>query len=146
MAAVSPSYAADASLADAVERMDRAAIRPLLDKRADVNAAQTDGMTALHWAAYHDDLDLGESAARRRRRRARVEPLRRDAAVAGVHQRERRDGRAVPRCRRRSERLAAGRRDAADDRGADRQGRRGSSAACARRRCGRQGPGAGRPP
>ena len=32
-------------------------VRTLLDDGADVNAAQVDGMTALHWAAYHDDLD-----------------------------------------------------------------------------------------
>lgn len=63
----------DAALATAVERMDRAAIRLLLDpstssgssraaskgdRRVDVNAPQPDGTTALHWAAYHDDLDL----------------------------------------------------------------------------------------
>ena len=47
MAAVSPSYAADASLAGAVERMDRAAIRQLIDKRAEINTAQPDGTTAL---------------------------------------------------------------------------------------------------
>jgi hypothetical protein len=28
-----------------------------LDARADVNAAQVDGMTALHWAVYNDDAD-----------------------------------------------------------------------------------------
>lgn len=49
---------ADAPLASAVQRMDRSAIRHLLEKRIDVNASQVDGMTALHWAAYHDDLDL----------------------------------------------------------------------------------------
>ena len=40
--------------------MDRAAIRALLNQHADVNAAQVDGMTALHWAAYHDDLEAAE--------------------------------------------------------------------------------------
>ncbi|MEO7649456.1 MAG: ankyrin repeat domain-containing protein [Bryobacteraceae bacterium] len=44
-------------LADATKEMDRAAIRALLQKRVDVNAAQVDGATALHWAAYNDDLD-----------------------------------------------------------------------------------------
>jgi ankyrin repeat protein len=33
-----------------------AAVRALLCQPADVNAAQADGTTALHWAAYHDDL------------------------------------------------------------------------------------------
>ena len=31
-------------------------IRTLLEQKANVNAPQADGMTALHWAAYHDDL------------------------------------------------------------------------------------------
>jgi ankyrin repeat protein len=47
----------DAPLADALERQDRAAARKLIEERVDVNASQADGMTALHWAAYHDDLE-----------------------------------------------------------------------------------------
>jgi len=51
------AYGADSRspLADAVERMDRPGIRALLEQHVDVNAAQVDGMTALHWAAYRDD-------------------------------------------------------------------------------------------
>ncbi len=49
--------AAELSLADAAEHQEAAAIRAQLAKKADVNAAQADGMTALHWATYHDDLD-----------------------------------------------------------------------------------------
>lgn len=49
-----------APLADAAERMDRGAIRTLLKQRADVNTSQIDGMTALHWAAYQDDLEIAE--------------------------------------------------------------------------------------
>jgi uncharacterized protein len=48
----------DARLAAAVQRNDRAAIRPLLERKVGINDAQPDGTTALHWAAYHDDLDL----------------------------------------------------------------------------------------
>jgi ankyrin repeat protein len=47
----------EALVADAAERMDRAAIRALVMGHADVNAPQADGMTALHWAAYQGDLD-----------------------------------------------------------------------------------------
>ena len=52
-------YAApgDARLADAVMRSDRDAVRTLLQQKADVNAAQVDGMTALHWAARQNDLE-----------------------------------------------------------------------------------------
>ncbi|HEY2881889.1 MAG TPA: ankyrin repeat domain-containing protein [Pirellulales bacterium] len=53
--------AADAPLADAVEKADAAKIEALLNnKTIDVNAAQIDGMTALDWAAYHDNLPLAK--------------------------------------------------------------------------------------
>src|SRR5262245_60201691 len=52
----SSAFAASrAALADAVEKQDAAAIRALIGD-SDVNAAQVDGMTALHWAVHHDDL------------------------------------------------------------------------------------------
>lgn len=44
-------------LADAVERQSTSEIRRLLATRPDVNQAQVDGATALHWAAHHDDLE-----------------------------------------------------------------------------------------
>ena len=50
----------DALLADAAEKMDRTRIRALLQQRVDVNTPQVDGMTALHWAAYQDDLETEE--------------------------------------------------------------------------------------
>ena len=53
--------AADAPLANAVQQMDKVTVRRMLERPplADVvNASQADGMTALHWAAYQDDLDL----------------------------------------------------------------------------------------
>ena len=52
--------ASTSPLADAVEKMDHAAVRALVKERADVNAAQVDGMTALHWAAYHEDREVAE--------------------------------------------------------------------------------------
>jgi ankyrin repeat protein len=50
--------AADSPIADAAARGDREAVKALLKKAADVNAAQGDGMTALHWAAMNGDGDL----------------------------------------------------------------------------------------
>ena len=32
-------------------------VRKLLGAGTDINAAQVDGTTALHWAAYHDDAE-----------------------------------------------------------------------------------------
>src|SRR5262245_12984242 len=58
------SAAADAPLADAMEKMDRDAVRALLQRRADVNVPQVDGMTALHWAAYQDDAESAELLVR----------------------------------------------------------------------------------
>lgn len=56
--------AAAAPLADAVEQQDRASIAELLGKNVDVNQPQSDGMTALHWAAYYDDLETAKSLIR----------------------------------------------------------------------------------
>src|SRR4051794_26143215 len=53
--------AADAPLADAAERADGPRVRALLKGHADANAAQADGMTALHWAAYHDDPESAQA-------------------------------------------------------------------------------------
>ena len=46
---------AASDVADAVMRKDSAALQQLIATHADVNAAQPDGSTALHWAAYHRD-------------------------------------------------------------------------------------------
>ncbi len=45
------------SLPDAAERSEWDTVRTLLADRADVHAAQADGMTALHWAARQGDVD-----------------------------------------------------------------------------------------
>lgn len=44
-------------LADAVQHGDKQAIAALLKQGADVNAPQSDGATALHWAAYLNDAE-----------------------------------------------------------------------------------------
>jgi len=41
--------AASSEVADAAMRGDREAVRAALARKADVNAAQVDGTTALHW-------------------------------------------------------------------------------------------------
>ena len=48
----------DTRVADAAMRADTQAIRSLLQSGADVNGAQGDGMTALHWAVMKDDGEL----------------------------------------------------------------------------------------
>src|SRR6266480_2399222 len=48
--------AARSDVADAVMRGDSAAVRALLEQKADVNVPQADGATALHWAVYREDL------------------------------------------------------------------------------------------
>ena len=52
--------APDAPLADAAMRGDVDAVRTLLEEGADVNASQGDGMTALHWAAHHGNVEITE--------------------------------------------------------------------------------------
>jgi len=47
-------------LVDAARNGDTTALRALLQKRADVNAAAGDGTTALHWASFRDDLETAE--------------------------------------------------------------------------------------
>jgi ankyrin repeat protein len=60
VAAVSLSAAAGTtSLIDAVKAGDRAAVRTLLT-RSTVNAAEADGMTALHWAVRADDAETAQ--------------------------------------------------------------------------------------
>jgi ankyrin repeat protein len=54
----------DLRLVEAVERRDSRALETLLKARADVNAAQPDGATALHWAAHWDDRGVAERLVR----------------------------------------------------------------------------------
>jgi len=55
------SFAAGRSdVADAVMKGDKAAVRALIQQKADVNAPQADGATALHWAVYRSDLETAD--------------------------------------------------------------------------------------
>src|SRR6266550_181758 len=49
-----------APVAEAAMRGDKDGVRTLLQKGADVNAAQNDGMTPLHWAAERGDAEMAE--------------------------------------------------------------------------------------
>ena len=48
------------NLADYAMNADKQGLRTLLQQKTDVNAAQADGMTALHWAVRQDDLDTAK--------------------------------------------------------------------------------------
>jgi ankyrin repeat protein len=45
-------------------RGDKAAVQKLIAQKADVNAPQADGATALHWAVFHGDKDLVQRLVR----------------------------------------------------------------------------------
>jgi uncharacterized protein len=45
-------------VADAAMNGDVATVRALVQQKADVNAVQTDGATAIQWAVYRDDLEM----------------------------------------------------------------------------------------
>ena len=50
----------DTRVADAAAKGDKEAVRSLIKQAVDVNAAQGDGMTALHWAALNGDAELSQ--------------------------------------------------------------------------------------
>jgi uncharacterized protein len=52
--------AANSPVADAAMKGDIAAVRALIRQKADVNAPQSDGATAIQWAAYRNDLPLAD--------------------------------------------------------------------------------------
>ena len=51
----------ESPVADAAQRGEAEEIRNLLRQGADPSAAQPDGMTALHWSALNDQLDIVET-------------------------------------------------------------------------------------
>src|SRR5690349_17962878 len=64
VALVRGGAAGKSDVADAAQKHDVTAVRTLLAGKADVNAAQIDGATALHWAVYHQDAALVDQLLR----------------------------------------------------------------------------------
>ena len=58
--AAGPEVTSAAALADAAQRNDLTVVRALLAKKANVNAAQPDGTTALHWAVHWNDVEAAK--------------------------------------------------------------------------------------
>jgi ankyrin repeat protein len=52
--------AADLPLINAVKKQDVKAVRMLITQKADLNAAEPDGFTALHWAAQRDNVEIAD--------------------------------------------------------------------------------------
>lgn len=59
-AAAVQAGAGRSDVADAAMKGDTAALRTLIQRKADVNAPQGDGATALHWAVYRDDVETAD--------------------------------------------------------------------------------------
>jgi uncharacterized protein len=62
--AIPAGAAAQVPLIKAVKATDQSAVTSLLQARADVNARETDGTTALYWAAQKNDLAIGTALVR----------------------------------------------------------------------------------
>ena len=54
------AHGATADVADAAMRGNRDAVRAAVTRKADVNAPQVDGTTALHWAVQRDDVEMAD--------------------------------------------------------------------------------------
>ena len=61
LAAAGTAAAADNSLAGLIQAGNRDAALKMIAAGADVNAAQGDGTTPLHWAVYKIDADLARA-------------------------------------------------------------------------------------
>ena len=89
-------------------------MQSLLQQKADVNAAQADGATAIQWAAYRDDLEMADMLIAAG---ANIKLANREGATPLYLARiawQRADDREAPEGRRGSESTGPGRRDAAD--------------------------------
>ncbi|MGH9332356.1 MAG: ankyrin repeat domain-containing protein, partial [Vicinamibacteria bacterium] len=78
VAALSIAAAGDTRIAGEASRGNVERVRSLVAEQADVNAAQGDGMTALHWAAFRDGLEMARLLIEAK---ANVEPVTRIDAV-----------------------------------------------------------------
>ena len=58
LAGMTSLLAAESPLIDAVKQRDAQAVATLLKQKVNVNAAEADGFTALHWAAQRNDTQL----------------------------------------------------------------------------------------
>jgi len=79
----------DTRLVAAMKKQDATAVKALLKQRADVNAADVDGTTALQWAAHWNDLEtvkalLGAGAKANAASRYGVTPLHEAAAIGSA--------------------------------------------------------------
>jgi len=62
--AVQSGAAGKSEVADAAARGDIAAVRALMAQKADVNAPQADGATALHWAVFKGNKEIADMLLR----------------------------------------------------------------------------------
>ena len=60
LSGVAAANAAVSQVADAAMNGDRTSVRNLIGQKVDVNAAQIDGTTALHWAVQANDIETAE--------------------------------------------------------------------------------------
>jgi ankyrin repeat protein len=89
LAGVTLTAAGDVRVAAAMKARDAAAVRTLIRQKADVNGADVEGMTALHWAAHWNDLEtlrllLGAGARAGAANRYGVTPLHEAATVGNA--------------------------------------------------------------
>src|SRR5438874_1821823 len=55
------AYGANSPVADAAMTGDITTVKALIARKADVNAPQSDGATAIQWAAYNNNLPLADT-------------------------------------------------------------------------------------
>ena len=87
------------SVIQAAKNGDKDALRALIQKKADVNQAEADGATALHWASYHDDLESTDLLIHAGAKVNAANDLGGDTAVGGQPERKRGHGAQVAGCR-----------------------------------------------